>query len=158
MYAAVCRTLLVDSGASHHLISDETLSEAEIAKVRPCKPIKMQTANGDLTVDKETEVYIKDLNITVRAKLLPRTTSVLSMGKLVKDHYFKVTWTRDDGAIIEKGKINCSVKKIKMYHNFNSVNNPNNLLFPVGVSKKLNPIHSRLKTCKRLNLKNILHK
>ena len=65
----------------------------------------MQTANGDLTVDKETEVYIKDLDITVKAKLLPKTTSVLSMGKLVKDHDFKVTWTRDDGAIIENGKI-----------------------------------------------------
>ena len=92
-YRGVClnvmhrtRQLIVDSGASFHLVDIETLTPAEKALMRPVdEPIAIATANGEVWSEQETEVYIQCLDLTVTALVLTNTPSVLSIGLLSSD-------------------------------------------------------------------------
>ena len=63
---------IVDSGASHHMISVPLLTPEEQATVQQCMiPIDVLTANGVVTAHEEVTLYIPALDIEVTAYLLP---------------------------------------------------------------------------------------
>ena len=58
--------LMVDSGASMHLVSRSTLTKREKQTLRTMRtPIRLQTANGIVWVTEEVDIYIQELKITV---------------------------------------------------------------------------------------------
>ena len=87
------RKFLVDSGASFHLVSKESLSQKESKTVHLIPfPIEIQTANGVVTITECCQVFIHELGIKVNAMILNNTIAVLSLGRLVDDEKFECTW------------------------------------------------------------------
>jgi hypothetical protein len=84
------RRFLVDSGASSHLVSKESLSQKERKTVSSLPfPIEIQTANGTVVIKECCEVFVHDLGIKLKAMLLNDTIAVLSLGRLLEDNQFK---------------------------------------------------------------------
>ena len=70
----VRREIIVDSGASRHMIGRKQLHTTEAMTIRKLsRPFAVQTANGILTCDSEAQIYIHDLGIWVWAQLSFRT-------------------------------------------------------------------------------------
>ena len=113
MIASKPRQLIVDSGATFHLVCEETLTPSERKGLRSIPKMSLQIANGDISTSHVTDIHVKELNITVTALVLPDTESVLSMGKLVAEHGYQVTWKADTGPVLAKdGKsITCRVSQ-----------------------------------------------
>ena len=87
--------MIVDSGSSVHLVSEGDLSPSEIANKRPALDAEeLTTANGKITPEFETEVYVKDLQMYATCQIVDETMPILAMGKLVSDHGFKMHWTQ----------------------------------------------------------------
>ncbi len=80
------RSYIVDSGASHHLISFDALTPQEHKTVRKAKyTIPLQTANDVVHCKYEADVWVEDLQITVVAFVLETDVPpLLSVGKLNK--------------------------------------------------------------------------
>ena len=58
------RKVVVDSGASMHMISKKDLSNAEIDTLtKSCSPTIVITANGEVQTHEEAAVYVKELDI-----------------------------------------------------------------------------------------------
>ena len=67
------RELVVDSGASMHMLSKEDLNSAELEAVRVSKsPTTVVAANGEVQTEDETTVYVKELDLFVTVKASPR--------------------------------------------------------------------------------------
>ena len=68
---------------------------------------RVNTANGEIVVDKYVMVRVRELGITVKAMVLKDSPSVLSLGKLVDEHGFEYRWTKFKAPILisEDGKI-----------------------------------------------------
>ena len=91
------REIIVDSGASQHMIGEKELHDSERATIRSVKdPFLIQTAHGIVPCDKEARIYVHDLNVWVWAGLLEDSPAVLSMGLLCKSMGFAFTW--EEGA------------------------------------------------------------
>ena len=91
------RAIIVDSGASQHMIGEKELHDSERATIRSVKdPFLIQTAHGIVPCDKEARIYVHDLNVWVWAGLLEDSPAVLSMGLLCKSMGFAFTW--EEGA------------------------------------------------------------
>jgi hypothetical protein len=87
------RRYLVDSGASFHLTSKESLSQKERKTLRKLPfPLDIQTANGVVTLEWCADVYVHLLQITVTCMILSGTVSVLSLGRIVDDNNFDFAW------------------------------------------------------------------
>lgn len=86
------RLYIIDSGASYHLVSKNNLSSSEKATIEKCEPLSLQSANGIVTARQTAQIFIKELGIWVRAYILSNTPSLISLGKLCKDHGFKYVW------------------------------------------------------------------
>ena len=77
------REVVVDSGASMHMISKKDLSDAEIDTLTKSRsPTIVITANGEVQTHEEATVYVKELDIFLTMKVLENTPAVLSLGKL----------------------------------------------------------------------------
>ena len=77
------RELVVDSGASVHMISKKNLSDAEMDTLtKLCSPTIVTTANGEVQTHEKAIVYVKELDILLTVKVLGNTPAVLSLGKL----------------------------------------------------------------------------
>ena len=84
----VARELIVDSGASYHLVAEKSLLPSELAtKRRVLNPIIIHAATGPVTTEFEADVYVHVLGRTVTAFIMPGDASALSMGQLVEDRY-----------------------------------------------------------------------
>ena len=95
------RKIIMDSGASYHLIDSRTITPEEqksVTQINP--PIKLNTANGVIKAKKQVKVYIRELGFHITAVVLGPTPSVLSMGKLVNENGIKCTWEKDKPLII----------------------------------------------------------
>ena len=102
------RKFLVDSGAGLHVVSLRSLSKREKASIQNLDvPYKVNTANGEIIIDKFATVRVRELGITVKAMVLKDSPSVLSLGKLVDEHGFEYRWTKFKAPILisEDGKI-----------------------------------------------------
>lgn len=87
------RRFIVDSGASLHLVDLNTLSSEE--KKQMCDleiPISLQTANGVIVAKRWTWIWVKELEIYVKAIALGNSPPVLSLGKLVEENKFRYRW------------------------------------------------------------------
>ena len=80
------RSHIVDSGASHHLISRQVLTLKQQKTVREAMyVIAIQTAEKDVVCHWEADVWVKDLQIFVVAFVLDTDVPpLLSAGKLNK--------------------------------------------------------------------------
>ena len=87
------RILIIDSGATYHLVDLDGISEEERSTMRELEnPVPVLAAGGKEWLRYECDVWIHELQMTVTAMMLKGTPAVLSMGKLVKQNGFKVWW------------------------------------------------------------------
>ena len=71
------RKLVVDSGASMHMVSEKDLNSAELETMR--SQTTVMNANDDVQTREEATVYVKQLDLFVKVMLLEETPAVLSM-------------------------------------------------------------------------------
>ena len=87
------REIVVDSGASMHMISKKDLSNAEMDTLpKSCSPTIVITANGEVQTHEEAIVYVKELDIFLTMKVLENTPAVLSLGKLCDENGYSYEW------------------------------------------------------------------
>ena len=68
------REIVVDSGASMHMIKKKDLTDAEIDTfTKSCSPTIVITANGEVQTHEEATVYVKELDIFLPMKVLEDT-------------------------------------------------------------------------------------
>ena len=90
------REIVVDSGASMHMLNRKDLNSAELETVRVSESLtKVVTANGEVHTKEEATVCVKELDFFVTEKLLEDTPAVLSLGKLCQVHGYSYEWTSD---------------------------------------------------------------
>jgi len=87
------RSMMIDSGASCHIVNEGALTPEEIRRKRPLhRPLPILTANGYITATHCTDVHIPSLDIWVEALILEKSPSVLSIGRLVTTHGVQLEW------------------------------------------------------------------
>ena len=87
------REIVVDSGASMHMISKNDLSDAEMDTLtKSCSSTIVITANGEVQTHEEAIVYVKELDIFLTVKVLDNTPAVLSLGKLCDENGYSYEW------------------------------------------------------------------
>ena len=88
------RVLILDSGASLHLVSRKSLSKSEKKTIRQTDHhVVLQTANGKIVAKLEVKIHVRELGITVKALVLDNDTPcVLSLGQLIEDHKLDYRW------------------------------------------------------------------
>ena len=102
------RRLIVDSGASFHLVDWKNLTPKEKkTKRKMATPYSLTTANGVVTATDEVDIYVTELKIKVTAMILRDTPLLLSLGKLVADHNLEYSWRRNSAPTLRtpSGKI-----------------------------------------------------
>ena len=91
------REFLFDSGASCHMVPQDSLSREELKKCRRLEhPIPLTTANGLVIAKFWTYVYISLLEITVPAIILKNAPPLISMGMICRDNGFRFLWDSFD--------------------------------------------------------------
>ena len=87
------REIVVDSGASMHMIKKKDLTDAEIDTfTKSCSPTIVITANGEVQTHEEATMYVKELDIFSTMKVLEDTPAVLSLGKLCDEDGYSYEW------------------------------------------------------------------
>ena len=77
--------IVVDPGASMHMMSEKELRSAELGTVKRSRtPTVVLTANWEVRTHEEAPVFVDDLNQFVTVQLLEETPAGLSLGKLCK--------------------------------------------------------------------------
>jgi len=99
------RKYILDSGASFHLVDDETLTKEEKDTIETCKSITSETANGEFVVSRRCKIYVKELDIYVWAFLHRDTVCVLSLGLIADRSGFTFVWKPGKAPTLTKGKI-----------------------------------------------------
>ena len=65
---------MFDAGASMHMVSKKDLNSAELETMRTSRnPTTVMTANGKVQTREEATVYVKQLDLFVKAMLLQET-------------------------------------------------------------------------------------
>ena len=91
---SVERELVVDSGASMHMLSRKDMNSAELETVVVSESsTTVVAASGEVQTKEEATVYAKELDLFVTVKLLEDTPAILSLGKLCEDHGYSNEWT-----------------------------------------------------------------
>ena len=87
------RIIVVDSGASMHMLSKKDLSSDEMDTLRSSRnPSKVVTANGEVQTNEEAQVHVHDLDLFVTVQLLEETPAVPSLGELCSEHGCSYEW------------------------------------------------------------------
>ena len=87
------REFVVDSGASMRMISKKDLSDAEMDTLtKSCCSTIVITANGEVQTHEEATVYVTELDIFLKMKVLENTPAVLSLGKLCDENGYSYEW------------------------------------------------------------------
>ena len=77
--------VVVDSGASMHMISKKDLSDAEMDTLtKSCSPTMVITANGEVQTHEEAMVYVKELDIFLTMKVLEKHASSIVARKALR--------------------------------------------------------------------------
>ena len=75
------RPLIVDSGASQHMICESHLNEYEKLTIKDLeKPMRIHTANGKVKVTKSCQIWVHELEMYVTAVILPKTAECYLLG------------------------------------------------------------------------------
>ena len=107
------REIVVDSGASMHMISKKDLSDAEMDTLtKSCSPTIVITANGEVQTHEEATVYVKELDIFLTMKVLEDTPAVLSLGKLCDENGYSEEWINgQEPHLVKNGiRIQCNTE------------------------------------------------
>ena len=81
------REVVVDSGASMHMMSKPELSSDELDTLRKSRnPTVVLTANGEVYTNEEARVFVHDSNLFGTVQLVEETLAVLSLGNFYEDH------------------------------------------------------------------------
>ena len=107
------RELVLDSGASMHMISKKDLSKAEMDTLtKSCSLLIVITTNGGVQTHEEAIVHVKELDIFFTLKVLDNTPAVLSLGKRCDEHGYSYEWiTGQKAHLIKNGiRIQCNTK------------------------------------------------
>ena len=100
------RMLIIDSGASFHLMQFGDLTPSEYKTMRKMEvSILLETANGEIESEYETEIWVHELKMFVTAVLLDDTPAVLSLGKLVEQNGFDYIWKTRTVPFLQKGTL-----------------------------------------------------
>jgi hypothetical protein len=84
---------LLDSGSGNDLISvDDTPASLPTTDIPANRRPKLQTANGDISVDKRVVFALPGLGFPVNALQLQRTPAVLSLGKRCVEEGWSFRW------------------------------------------------------------------
>ena len=89
------RRLMVDSGASHHTVCVDDLTEEELSTRRPLpEPIPMQAATDLVWVTECVDVWVHELQCYITSTLIEISgcPCVLSPGKFVNESGFDYIW------------------------------------------------------------------
>ena len=92
----------------------ETLTEEERKSIEKCAAITLETANGEVVVDRRCLIYVKELDVQVWAFLHKDTVCVLSLGLIVDRSGFTFVWQPGKAPTLTKGKF-----KVTTQPNFN---------------------------------------
>ena len=85
--------LVVDSGASMHMLSKKDLNSDEMDTLREVQtPATVLIANGKVQTNEEAQVHVQDLDLFVTVQLFEETPAVLSLGKLCSEHRCSYEW------------------------------------------------------------------
>ena len=107
--------LVVDSGASMHMISKKDLSDAEMDTLtKSCSPTIVITANQKVQTHEEATVHVKELDIFLTMKVFVDTPAALSLGKLCEEHGYSYEWINGQKPhLIKNGiRIPCNTENI----------------------------------------------
>ena len=97
--------LLVDSGASMHMVPLDGLSATERKPMKKLSgPITLSTANGHTQAKYWTYVRVHSLDVIVPAVLLRNAPALLSMGMVCKENGYRFTWDPDAAPCLQKGR------------------------------------------------------
>ena len=77
-------------------MSSKLLTVKEKKSIQDIEPIKLSTANGTVECTKVVTVWVKLLQIRVKAILMDNSPELLSMGLLVKQNHFTMTWNPNE--------------------------------------------------------------
>ena len=87
------REIVVNSGASMHMISKKDLSDAEMDTLtKSCSPTTVFTADGEVQTNEEATVYVRELDIFLNMKVFENTPAVLSLGKVCDENGYSYEW------------------------------------------------------------------
>ena len=87
------RELVVEFGASMHMLSKKDLSSDELESLRRSRnPTTVVTANGEVQTDEEAQENVNDLDLFLTVQILGDTPAVLSLGKLCEEHGYTYEW------------------------------------------------------------------
>jgi len=97
------RQLMIDSGATYHLISHYHLTEQEKHNRRLVpQPIPLSTANKVIYARWETDIYVPELGIEVTVYILDNCPPVLSLGQLIQQHHYDYFWIHNQQPYLQK--------------------------------------------------------
>ena len=100
------REIVVDSGASMHMISEKDLNDAEMDTLTTSRsPTTVITANGEVQKHEEAIVYVKELYLSFTLKVLENTPAVLSLGKLCDKNGYSYEWINGQKPHLIKNEI-----------------------------------------------------
>ena len=110
------RMFIVDSGASFHQMSSMDLTMAAKKNQRIlATPLELNTANGEISVEWEAKIRVKEIgNELVTVLLLNDTPAVLSLGRLCDTNGFTFHWSSTEVPYLQKPsgrKIYCPVEQ-----------------------------------------------
>ena len=86
---------LADTGASHHAINPNTLTEEEKRHIQPLpKPVMVDTCNGPIVIDSFIELELEKLGAIrpLRFNVSENSPNLISIGELVLNDGFKFHW------------------------------------------------------------------
>ena len=87
------REVVVDSGASMHMISKKDLTDAEMDTLtKSCSLTIVITANGEVQTHEQAMVYVIELDIFLTMQVHENTPAVLSLGKLCDENGYSYEW------------------------------------------------------------------
>ena len=83
----------MDSRASMHMISKKDLNSAELETVTTSRsPTTVITANGEVQMNEEATVSVRELGKFLTKKVLAETPAFLPQGKLCDEHGYSYEW------------------------------------------------------------------
>ena len=109
----------MDSGASMHMISRKDLNSAELETVTTSRsPTTVIAANGEVQLNEEAVVYVRELDIFLTMKVFEDTPAVLSLGKPCHEHGYSYEWINGQKPHLIKNGIRFSVIRKMSYQSW----------------------------------------
>ncbi len=92
--AKVVKEWIVDTGTENHLISADKCCMIDDDIVEVDRPLRLATANGEITADKRVTKEVSALDTTINPLILDKTVDAISVGRLVIEDGFSFHWPR----------------------------------------------------------------